>query len=82
MFHIPNFMDMRFGTWHVRGLYRAGSLMTAVKEISQYKLHLVGVQEVRWDRGGTGPADKYEGQSKSSRNGGIALMVGHTAMLT
>jgi hypothetical protein len=44
-------MDMRFGMWNVRRLYRAGSLMTAVEEPSKYKLGLVGVQEVRWDRG-------------------------------
>jgi exonuclease III len=49
-------MDMRFGTWNVRSLYRAGSLMTVAKEMSEYKLDLVGVQEVRWDRGGTEPA--------------------------
>jgi hypothetical protein len=52
-------MDMRFGTWDVRSLYRAGSLMTVAKEISKYKLHLVGVQEVRWERGGTEPAGEY-----------------------
>jgi hypothetical protein len=52
-------MDMRFGTWNVRILYRAGSLITAAKEISKYKLHLVGVEEVRWDRGGTEPAGEY-----------------------
>jgi hypothetical protein len=39
--------------WNVRGLYRAGQLMTVAKEISEYELDLVGVQEVRWDRGGT-----------------------------
>jgi hypothetical protein len=33
--------------------------MTLVKEILKYKLDLVGVQEVRWDRGGTEPAGKY-----------------------
>jgi hypothetical protein len=27
--------------------------------ISKYKLDLVGVQEVRWDGGGTEPADEY-----------------------
>jgi exonuclease III len=44
---------MRFGTWNVRSLYRAGSLKTVAEEISKYKLDLVGIQEVRWDRGGT-----------------------------
>jgi hypothetical protein len=46
---------MRFGTWNVRSLYRTGSLMTGAEEISKYKLDLVGVQEVRWDRGGKEP---------------------------
>jgi hypothetical protein len=32
--------------------------MTVSKEISKYKLDLVGVQ-VRWDRGGTKPAGEY-----------------------
>jgi exonuclease III len=50
---------MRFGTWNVRSLYRARSLTTAEKEISKYKLDLVGVQEVRWGGGGTEPAGEY-----------------------
>jgi hypothetical protein len=33
--------------------------MRAAKEISKYKLDLVGVQEVRWDGGGTEPAGIY-----------------------
>jgi len=37
---------MRFGTWNVRSLYRSGSLTTAARE-----LDLVGVQEVRWEKG-------------------------------
>jgi hypothetical protein len=36
---------MRFGSWNVRGMYRAGWLRAVVEEISKYKLHLVGVQE-------------------------------------
>jgi hypothetical protein len=52
-------MDMRSGTWNVRSLYRAGSLMKVAKETSKYKLDLVGVQEVRWDGGGTEPAGEY-----------------------
>jgi hypothetical protein len=34
--------------------------MTTTKGISKCKLDLVGVQEVRWDRGGTEPAGEYE----------------------
>jgi hypothetical protein len=50
---------MRFGTWNVRSMYRACSLRAVVKEISKYKLDLVGVWEIRWDGGGREPAGKY-----------------------
>jgi exonuclease III len=52
-------MDMRFQTWNVRSLYRAGSLMTVARELARYNLDLVGVQEVRWEGGGTEPAREY-----------------------
>jgi hypothetical protein len=47
--------DMRFGTWNVRSLYRAGSLKTVSRDLVRYKLDLVGVEVVRWEGGGTGP---------------------------
>jgi exonuclease III len=53
-------MDMRFGTWNVRSMYRAGSLRTVAEEVSKYKLDLVGVQEVRWDKGGTESGGQYK----------------------
>jgi hypothetical protein len=34
-------MEMRFGTWNVRSVYRAGSLRAVVQEISKYKLDSV-----------------------------------------
>jgi hypothetical protein len=40
-------------------MYRAGSLRVVAEEIPKYKLELVGVQEVRWDGGGTEPASEY-----------------------
>ena len=49
---------MRFGTWNVRSLYRAGSLTAAAKELAN-KLYLVGVREVRWDKGGMAGAGDY-----------------------
>jgi hypothetical protein len=51
-------MDVRFGTWNVRSMYRAGSLRAVAEEISKYKLDLVGVQ-VRWGGRGTEPAGEY-----------------------
>jgi exonuclease III len=52
---------MRFGTstWNVRSLDRSGSLKTVARELGKYKLDLVGVQEVRWDSGGTERAEDY-----------------------
>jgi hypothetical protein len=38
-------LEMRFGTWNVKSLYRAGSLMT----VSKYKLDLVGVRKSDWN---------------------------------
>jgi exonuclease III len=52
-------MGMRFGTWNVGSMYRVGSLRALTEEISKYKLDLVGVQEVRWDGGGTESAGEY-----------------------
>jgi exonuclease III len=50
---------MRFDTWNVRSLYRSGSLMTVARELAMYRLDLVGVQEFRWDKGGTVRAGDY-----------------------
>jgi hypothetical protein len=52
-------MDIRFGMWNVRSLYRAGSLMAVSRELARYKSDLVGVQEVRWEDGGTDPVGEY-----------------------
>jgi hypothetical protein len=50
---------MSFGTWTVRSMYKSGSLMTVVRELAKYKLDLVGVQEVRWDKEGTVRVGEY-----------------------
>jgi hypothetical protein len=36
-------MGMRFGTWIIRSMYKAGSLRAVGEGISKYKLDLVGV---------------------------------------
>jgi len=51
---------MKTGTWNVRSLYRAGSLKAAARELVRYKLDVVGVQEVSWDKGGTVRAGDYD----------------------
>ena len=52
----------RFGTWNVRSLYtrRSGSLATLARELARCILDLVGLPEVRWDKGGTVKAEDYD----------------------
>jgi len=53
-------MDMKFGTWTVSSLYRAGSLKTVASELVKYSLDLVvTIQDVSWIEGGGQPADQY-----------------------
>ena len=44
---------MKIGTWNVRNFYRAGFFKAAARELGRYKLDVVGVQEVRWDKEGS-----------------------------
>jgi hypothetical protein len=53
-------MGMRFGMCNIRSLYRMCSLMTVSRELPKYKLDLMGVQEVRWEGGGTTPLGEYK----------------------
>ena len=41
---------MGFGLWNVKRLYRAGSLMKVAKELVRFRLDLVGVHKVRWEK--------------------------------
>ena len=50
---------MKIVTWNVRSFYRAGSLKSAAGELARYKLDVVGMQEVRWDKEGTVRAGDY-----------------------
>jgi hypothetical protein len=43
-------MDIRFDTWNMRRLYRAGSLMGVAKGLSNYKLDLARLKDVRWNQ--------------------------------
>jgi exonuclease III len=70
-------MDMRFGTWNVRSLYRSGSLKTVARELGKYKFDLVSVQEVRWDKGGTDRAENYTffyGAGNEDHQSGIGFL--------
>ncbi len=60
--------DMRCGTWNVTSLYRVGSLTAAARELGRYKLDLVGVQEIMWDKGGTVRAGDYNFSTENEKN--------------
>jgi hypothetical protein len=40
-------------------LYASESLTTIARELASYKLHLMGLQKVRWDKRGTVKAGDY-----------------------
>jgi hypothetical protein len=69
--------DIILGTCNVRNLYRAGLIMTVAKELARYKLDLVGVEEVRWDKGGTvreGDYNFFYGKGNENRQIGTGLL--------
>ena len=51
---------MKLGTWNVRSFYRAGALKAVVRYLKRYKIDVVGVQEVRWDKGDTVREGDYD----------------------
>jgi len=50
---------MGLGTWNVRGSCAAGLKKQVARKLQKYNLDLVAVQEVRWNNGGSQPADDY-----------------------
>jgi len=50
---------MRLSTWNIRSLNRTCSLTAAARELARFDFDLVGVQEVRWDKGDTVRAEDY-----------------------
>jgi hypothetical protein len=50
---------MRFGMWNVRNLYRPVSLKTVATEVASYRLDLVGVQVISWDKADTDAGEGF-----------------------
>ena len=51
--------EMRFGTRNVTSVYKPGSLKTVTREVEKYRLDLMRVQMVRWEREGSKLAGDY-----------------------
>jgi exonuclease III len=69
-------MGMRFGTWNVRRICRTGTLKSVARELAMFKLDLVGVQEVRWEKDGTERAEDctfFYGQGNGDHQLGTGL---------
>jgi hypothetical protein len=51
-------------------MQRMGSPMTVLRELSRYKLDLVGMKEVRWEGSGNEPAEHtfYMGRGMRTMN--------------
>ena len=75
---------MRLGTWNVRSLYRAGSLTGAARELARCKLDLMGVQEVRWEKGGPCKSRRYflYGKGKENHQFGRVFIENHRIVST
>ena len=64
-----------------RSFYRAGSLRAAARELARYKLDVLVVQGVRWDRGGTvraGDCDFFYGKGNENHQLGTGVFFLYT----
>jgi hypothetical protein len=69
-------VDLEFGTWNV-GLCRFDLLKTVARDLMKYKLNLMGIQEVRWNKGSSQPADDYTlfcGNGNADHNKGTGFL--------
>jgi hypothetical protein len=70
---------MRFGTWNITSLYRAGSLRAAARDLVRFKLVVAWVQEVRWEEGGTVKAGDYNFfYRKGNENHQLGTVISYT----
>jgi hypothetical protein len=72
-------MDTKLGTCN-EGLYEAGSLKTVAKKLTQYKLDLMAVKEIRRDKDYSQPADNYTlsyGNGKANHHLGTGFFILH-----
>jgi len=68
--------NTKFGTWNARCLLMSVPLITAVRELARYRLDIVSVQEVRWDKvstvraGDCPPPPPRKKKKKNKKKGG------------
>jgi hypothetical protein len=52
-------MEMIFEIWNIRSLYWVGSLITIAYQLTKHNVDIVAIQEVRWDKLGSVPAEDF-----------------------
>jgi hypothetical protein len=65
--------------------YMHGSLRTVAEEISKYKLDLVEIREIRWDRGGTEAAGEcmyFYGEGNENHELGTGFFYVHKGIVS
>ncbi|XP_064645936.1 craniofacial development protein 2-like [Lineus longissimus] len=68
----------RIGSWNVRTLFQTGKPVQTIREMKNYKLSLLGIQEARWVGSGkrqlaTGDTIIWSGRNDHVHQGGVAL---------
>ena len=71
----------KFGTWNINTMYQAGRTAQIAAEMRRYKLHVLGISEVRWLSAGqltldTGEELLYSGKPDgSTHEEGVGLLI-------
>lgn len=61
-------MDIKFGTWNIQTLLKAGKMEEVAQELEKYKVSFGAVQEVRWKDSGTIKKKNYDFHFSGSHN--------------
>jgi hypothetical protein len=46
-------LDLFFGTWNLRTLFKQGAALNLVRVVEKYKIRCIALQEVRWEDAGS-----------------------------
>ncbi|XP_059162117.1 uncharacterized protein LOC131945132 [Physella acuta] len=70
----------RIGAWNVRTMYETSKTAQVVKEMSRYRINILGISEMRWtDSGlttlGSGETIIYSGRSDNQHQEGVGIIM-------
>lgn len=71
---------LRIGFWNVRTMFETAKTAQVVREMQNYKLHILGISESRWtgfgqSTTGTGETIIYSGRDDNLHSAGVALIL-------